>query len=140
MVRLVLDQSITRNAEPWCERCVVAFPCAIQNDGKSDVINLVSSGFRILVKGKPSSQSIMRMQWNGRFTGSTIPYTPQAVDVQGKNNIFVASSKRNTLVIMQVTRSVFSIKCAHFFSWQFYIFGLFTRMFYSPCSCIIPRF
>ncbi|MCL7043935.1 hypothetical protein MKW94_015114 [Papaver nudicaule] len=64
------------DAKPWNERCDLAFPCAAQNEiEQSDAVNLVSSGCRILVEG------------------STMPCTPQAIDVLRKANVLVAPAK-----------------------------------------------
>ncbi|KAI3874192.1 hypothetical protein MKW92_053586 [Papaver armeniacum] len=64
------------DAKPWNERCDLAFPCAAQNEiGQADAVNLVSSGCRILIEG------------------STMPCTPQAVDVLRKANVLVAPAK-----------------------------------------------
>ncbi|GMH14236.1 hypothetical protein Nepgr_016077 [Nepenthes gracilis] len=60
-------------AKPWCERCDVAFPCAIQNEiDQSEAIHLVNSGCRLLVEG------------------SNMPCTLEAVDVLRKANVLVA--------------------------------------------------
>ncbi|GAB2250088.1 hypothetical protein Droror1_Dr00013447 [Drosera rotundifolia] len=60
-------------AKPWSERCDVAFPCAMQNEvDQSDAISLVNSGCRLLVEG------------------SSMPCTPEAVDVLRKANVIVA--------------------------------------------------
>ncbi|KAG8380061.1 hypothetical protein BUALT_Bualt07G0154300 [Buddleja alternifolia] len=62
-------------AKPWNERCDIAFPCAFHNEiDQSDAINLVNSGCRILVEG------------------SSMPCTPEAVDILRKGNVLVAPS------------------------------------------------
>lgn len=61
------------DAKPWNERCDLAFPCAAQNEiDQSDAVNLVNSGCRILIEG------------------STMPCTPQAIDVLRKANVLIA--------------------------------------------------
>ncbi|GAB2293411.1 hypothetical protein Dimus_027612 [Dionaea muscipula] len=60
-------------AKPWTERCDVAFPCATQNEiDQSDAINLVNSGCHLLVEG------------------SSMPCTPEAVEVLRKASVLVA--------------------------------------------------
>lgn len=61
------------DAKPWNERCDLAFPCAAQNEiDQSDALNLVNSGCRILIEG------------------STMPCTPQAIDVLRKASVLIA--------------------------------------------------
>ncbi|KAL9368457.1 hypothetical protein Peur_039656 [Populus x canadensis] len=50
-------------AKPWSERGDVAFPCGYQNEiDQSDAINLVNSGYRILVQGSATIQKIVEVQ------------------------------------------------------------------------------
>ncbi|CAL9173240.1 unnamed protein product [Musa hybrid cultivar] len=63
-------------AKPWSEQCDIAFPCASQNEiDQPDAVALINSGCQILIEG------------------STMPCTPQAIDVLRKANILVAPAK-----------------------------------------------